>query len=926
MKKLTMLAVLAALLLSVSLLVGCGSDGGDGKKDDDIATDDTGGGGPGDIVAEDEPSQPEDAPAMDVPEEELPQTECIPSCMYADGQYCDLESFECLDIACETCWKDKDCPGGFCIVYEFSVGGAMSVCSMDCQADTECAAGFICGDTGACEPTALCPADGCGGEGTLGSACAYEDVNLGCGECGDGLKCLGATNLAGVDPCVVDADCGKVGLPKSYHPQCIEGTCGYSFCSEKCTGVGECPDGFGPEYGGFLSCYCYPVGTAVAGEPCPFFGVHEEAEECGANLSCLGIAPDEETDPCQSDADCDNFFLAAPAQCVDGFCGISFCSPRCDKNGICEDGFAPINVSGNCFCGPVNTGDAKAGDPCPSGDIHADADHCTPGTLCLGWGGTEESDPCVADAECPLSIWNGNPVCLEGFCATSFCSPYCDENDDCPEGFQSLTDGFGCYCIPRETGDSEAGEACPYGKVNAEADFCAADLSCLASSPDEESDDCQTAADCPVNLYPGAPACVENKCSFSFCSPDCNDAGECEVGFEPILVGDDDTCYCAPKEIGEGELGDACPLGYMNLEADACLDNLVCLGSVPDEDEDEEEGDECVTVDDCPASMYPGNIVCVDGFCGSSWCASDCLENDGECPVGYLDIASDPEDEDEYCYCMPKHVGEATEGQSCPAGDVNPEADGCLAELTCVVISSDAEEPDVCDTAADCLVEDYKGTVACVDGECASTFCAQECDDQGACAEYFEPWGEEEDVCYCAPGANWPPACSETCEGCCTEDACLAGDTDEACGTAGAECVACQGGTQCVANECVCVAEDHKGCGEDGNVYWFDSCDVQGVVAETCENGQACIIDVCGCVAEATQGCGADGNVHFFDSCGVEGEQVKACDNPDVCFEDDCCTPDCTDKDCGPDGCGSECGPACEAGFECNAEGKCEQQ
>jgi hypothetical protein len=296
--------------------------------------------------------------------------------------------------------------------------------------------------------------------------------------------------------------------------------------------------------------------------------------------------------------------------------------------------------------------------------------------VCFGFGGGEDSDDCSADKDCPLSIWNGNPTCVNGKCASSFCSPYCDAAGACPSGFTPLVEQIGCFCIPIEIGSSKAGEACPSGNTNPTADYCLEGLICLALTANEGSDPCTKDEDCPGSIYVGTPSCAKGKCTSSFCSAKCDEKGGCPLGFSPTLVGTEKACYCSPKFVGKGEAG-----------------------------------------------------------------------------------------------------------APCPAGKVNAGAEGCKAELDCVGSFSSEEAPDKCTTAADCPAE-YKGAVDCVDGECASTFCAEACDADGKCPAGFEPWGDEK--CFCAP--------------------------------------------------VTCKKEDHKGCVED-KVHWFDSCGAQGEMVEDCTAG-----------------------------------------------------------------------------------------
>ncbi len=578
---------LLAGLTAVALLGLVGACSGGGGSSDvtgaaDVAADVPGGDSlpeAGDVPSVDVPA---DVPAVDQgPDQEPPAQACSPECAYSEGPYCDRVEVKCKPIACTPCLQSIDCgQGGMCLDYKF-VGGAMqSVCSNACQEDADCAAGFTCGLEMECEPSALCPTPGCDGTGKLGDPCETKGLHVGCPACQAGLYCAG--QMADTT-CELATECVAAGVSALYNPECTtEGACGFSVCIGKCDEKGECPDGFVPGKTS-SSCYCYPVGTA------------------------------------------------------------------------------------------------KPGDPCPLGDIHADKDYCAPGAVCFGFGGTQEADDCKTDADCAVSLWLGNPICLSGKCATSFCSPCCDDKGDCPLGF-------------------------------------------------------------------------------------------------------------AASESADGKV----------------------------------------------------------------------------------------------CQCMVKLVGSGVAGDPCPIGKINADAPGCVAELQCVGSFSDPDNPDKCETAADCPPE-YKGTVVCLDGECASTFCAAECDEEGTCPVGFETFGE--DPCWCAPVPP-SPTCAETCQGCCSGEECLPGDIELACGKDGQACAPCGDGQTCVAGVCACTPKDHKDCANQ-SVYWFDSCGVQGELVAECTAGKVCIGATCVCVAEDHKKC-VDDEVYWFDSCDVQGELVDTCVGGTVCKEGAC--------------------------------------
>lgn len=560
---------------------------------------------------------------------------CEPACDPAAGQYCDAATSTCKTVECTACVRDLDCgPQGICANFQ-QAGIALSFCSNSCTTGADCEGGFACTD-GICIPEATCPAKVCQSEGALGDACPFEGIHEDCAACGQDLVC--AAESLNVE-CIFDSDCYEAGLSSYYNPQCKEGKCAYSYCTGKCDANGQCPTGFGPMVSGF-SCWCVPVGTTPAGEACPFDSVNTNADDCGAGMVCLGIAPTEESAACTTDLDCVDAYFDVTSQCVEGRCGLSFCSPKCTK-GTCEEGFAPISVSNACYCAPVYVGDVEPGKPCTSGEVYPEAGNCQSGSTCIAIEGEVGGDTCTTSADCPLSIWYANPACVDGVCQSAFCSPYCDTEGKCPAGYDPAPSGVTCICLPEEVGEAGPGEGCAMWIINSDLDFCQADLACLAFTDTENAPECVTAEDCDPSAFVGVRDCVEGKCSASFCSPKCDAESGCEVGYNPISVGENDDCYCAPKYVGTADVDEACRAGNINSESSGCLANLTCLSM----SSIEEVTTPCTTTADCP-NDYLGVKDCVDGLCASSFCAAPCEGT--TCTMGYVPSEFDP------CLCLPE--------------------------------------------------------------------------------------------------------------------------------------------------------------------------------------------------------------------------------------------------------------------------------
>ena len=477
-----------------------------------------------------------------------------------------------------------------------------------------------------------------------------------------------------------------------------------------------------------------------AGGACPIFNVHADADNCQSGMSCLGIEAASDGTACTKDEDCPKDEFMGNPQCVDGFCGTSFCAPRCDAKGRCTGAFAPIQVGDGeghttCYCAPVEVGTSQAGDACPFGGLHAAASACAAELTCLGIPASVDTDTCTTAADCPAAQYFGNAECVDGHCGASFCSPYCDDFARCTEGFYPADVGGTCLCIPTPVGTSTAHAACPIGDVNASADECAGNLLCLGIGGDSMTALCASDADC---AFPNGD-CVDGMCGYSYCAPYCDDAGACAVG-TPIAL-DTGTCLCAPAQAtGAAAFGDACTLGNVGLAADDCAADLDCSGvwssaGTP----------ACTTAADCPAAIaVPWE--CVQGHCGWAWCVQGC-DATGACaaagatPFAWVDGG---------CMCQEVGAGDVAAGQGCQFAMLNSDSGHCATGLACVAAGPAVVTEAGCATAADCPAADFRGLAGCDGDACYSTFCAAPCGTGNTCDTGFEPL-HAGDLCWCQP-------------------------------------------------------------------------------------------------------------------------------------------------------------------------------
>lgn len=316
-----------------------------------------------------------------------------------------------------------------------------------------------------------------------GQPCAWPSaagptVHADAGHCNPSRVCVGTLSTTA---CTKDSDC--LG-PHAVVAQCVNGKCGESFCTRlSCSTASDCSDfGTGACCGttnNGAQAACMPAwlcGTGAAGDPCPFdTNVNQSSPVCAKGLQCVGVGTFQNV-ICKQDSDCAG--LPGHAQCVNGSCGSSFCSPSCDSSGNCPSGFAPEKVGSTCDCNPSTpVGTAKAGDACRYDNVNLSAPYCQSGLTCVDVYASSTSEACSTASDCStygtyptdcvaghcFSDANatckttadcssyghpGTTGCVAGHCSSSLCVANCDASGNCPTGQEPLTNAGVCYCVP----------------------------------------------------------------------------------------------------------------------------------------------------------------------------------------------------------------------------------------------------------------------------------------------------------------------------------------------------------------------------------------------------------------------------------------------------------------------------------------------
>ncbi len=435
------------------------------------------------------------------------------SCECEPGPDCTTGDTQCDGTVIQNCvageWQNGDdcaddnetCQAGACVCIP-DCGNR--VCGMDPACGTlscgTCPAGQSCTDAGQCQDcTPNC----------TGLVCGPDPVcDQSCGTCDPGYTCDdGACISMPGDECPGgDPDC-----PDEW-PTCLEFQDGSTYCSMSCAIDADC--GGDPncchDFGGDLFCADQTIcpGASGAGDPCPFDGLNDDADNCDAALMCLGQGPSADIGTCSTAGDCtDAVGAERNPDCVGGECGASFCSEECGPDRACPEGFTDTDVDTTCYCIPevIFT---ECTDPV--NNIGCDA-----GYKCMAWEG---SMSCVEEGPIghlqPCGPAEG--YCVAGMLCLSFgggpylCQEYCNATEqtgcsgECDDCWPEEPEPWG-LCYPLDCCDMTVDDTgqCDVG-FNGDVTLC--------SLSDPEND-------CSVACWPSGGLGLDETCVWDDCGP-----------------------------------------------------------------------------------------------------------------------------------------------------------------------------------------------------------------------------------------------------------------------------------------------------------------------------------------------------------------------------------------------------------------------
>ncbi len=580
---------------------------------------------------------------------------------------------------------------------------------------------------------------------------------------------------------------------------------------------------------------------------------------------------------CTYTGDCSSLF------CVDGYCCNSACGGGCDtcnqsgSHGTCKAVSAGAAGSPSCspyLCDGVNPS-------CPS-TCSADSD-CATGYYCNASGtcapvkglGTACNDSAGYDCYvggCRVCT-GGAGTCADGVCCNSACSGSCDACNLSGKVGQCTVVGAGTAGSPACSGNllcNGSSASCP-SSCSSNAD-CVSGYYCDTSShtckQQSTGTPCQTANDCPSNLF-----CADGVCCNSTCTGGCSrcdlsgKVGTCSAvsaGTAPANCASSTGYLCNGTELG-------CPTTCVK-DAD-CASGYYCASDSTCKPQ-KSQGSACNSGvgGDCLVSgcRVCTTGQCVDGACCNTACSAACDACNLAGKVGT---------------CSPVGAGQAGTPSCAPYTC----GSGASCATTCSS-NSDCAAGSYCDSNSHCVAQAGTGAactsqaqcnsgLTCVDGVCCTTDCTGTC---MACSAAKKGSGVDG---YCGPiAANSDPdsECGNTpASGC---------GTNGMCDGAG-KCALWPAGTTCgTGTSCTNGVESGYQCDGQGNckVASTTSCAPYVCSGATC--GAQCASDT---DCSATTYCDTATN-----KCVAKQAPGAACTGTDQCSSGFCVDGVCCDKAC----------------------------
>ena len=506
----------------------------------------------------------------------------------------------------------------------------------------------------------------------------------------------------------------------------------------------------------------------------------------------------------------------------------------CDENNDCLDGLCLIHM-GDRVCSQPCVAECPKGWRCvevdtPGGDVMfacvSDFSH-----LCL---------PCIDNSDC--SNDDNQNVCVDYGDAGAFCGSTCEEDFDCPEGFEcrdtdSVQGGSSRQCF-----NTEGVCDCSQTAIN-----LGLSTGCSLSNQYGTCDGVRSCTDSGMSecnaQEPMAETCngLDDDCDEAIDEDACDDSNPCtqdtctDEGCEHIPVSglecDDDNDFtrndiCNESGICIGDSFD-CPVLTCVLEAvpngESCDINYKPAGSFCNDDNTSTRNDECDGFGGCSGTLYT---------CDPGPCESQSTPNGTDCDVTYLTEGfpcndSNPLTKADTCDGGGHCAGELYDctPNQCSLSSV-PNGYDCDVEYKPLGIPCNDNNPstnfDVCDGFGGCVGEQY----ACNDNPCVKNAIPD-----GFDCEVLEYWDNQHS---CDDGQATTR--NDSCDG-------MGNCVGESYTCAPSQCQASS-----VANGADCDIIN-KGAGEacdDGSPYTrYDQCDGSGGCsgeAYTCTTNQ-CIIE-----------------------------------------------------------------------------------